>query len=101
MIYEIKGVWHVHNFELNMAVNGRSINDSFVLKNLGNVNLDIPMNFHTSVHTSNNSLRKMEKYISEKKDEAALVHLKEQIVAELRKELSVNNYLIPRKSLMF
>ena len=33
----------------------------------------------------------MEKYISEKYDEAALTHLKEQIVAELRKELSINN----------
>ena len=51
------------------------------------------MNFHTSVHsdTSNNSLRKMEKYISEKYDEAALIHLKEQVVAELRKELSINS----------
>ena len=76
-----------------MAANGHSINDSFVLENLGNVELDTPMNFHTSVHsdTSNNSLRKMEKYISEKYDEAALIHLKEQVVAELRKELSINS----------
>ena len=45
------------------------------------------MNFHTNVHsdTSNNSLRKMENYISGKYDEAALIYLKEQIVAELRK----------------
>ena len=77
-----------------MAANGHSINDSFVLENLGNVELDTPMNFHTSVHsdTSNNSLRKMEKHISEKYDEAALIHLKEQVVAELKKELSINNY---------
>ena len=77
-----------------MAANGHSINDSFILENLGNVELDTPMNFHTSVHsdTSNNSLRKMEKYISEKYDEAALIHLKEQVVAELKKELSINNY---------
>ena len=34
----------------------------------------------------------MEKYISEKYNEAALIHLKEQILAELRKELSINNY---------
>ena len=34
----------------------------------------------------------MKKYISEKYDEAALIHLKEQVVAELRKELSINNY---------
>ena len=34
----------------------------------------------------------MEKYISEKYDEAALIHLKEQVVAELKKELSINNY---------
>ena len=76
-----------------MAANGHSINDSFILENLGNVELDTPMNFHTSVHsdTSNNSLRKMEKYISEKYDEAALIHLKEQVVAELRKELSINS----------
>ena len=76
-----------------MAANGHLINDSFVLENLGNVELDTPMNFHTSVHsdTSNNSLRKMEKYISEKYDEAALIHLKEQVVAELRKELSINS----------
>ena len=33
----------------------------------------------------------MKKYISEKYDEAALIHLKEQVVAELRKELSINN----------
>ena len=52
------------------------------------------MNFHNSVHsdTSNNSLRRMEKYISEKYDEAASIHLKEQIVAEPKKELSNNNY---------
>ena len=77
-----------------MAANAHSINDSFVLENLGNVELDTPMNFHTSVHsdTSNNSLRKMEKHISEKYDEAALIHLKEQVVAELKKELSINNY---------
>ena len=76
-----------------MAANAHSINDSFVLENLGNVELDTPMNFHTSVHsdTSNNSLRKMEKHISEKYDEAALIHLKEQVVAELRKELSINS----------
>ena len=45
-----------------MAANGHSINDSFVLENLGNVELDTPMNFHTSVHNdaSKNSLRKME-----------------------------------------
>ena len=83
-----------------MAANGHSINDSFVLENLGNVELDTPMNFHTSVHsdTSNNSLRKMEKYISEKYDEAALIHLKEQIVAELRKVLSINNYKLSDSS---
>ena len=77
-----------------MAANGDSINDSFILENLGNVELDTPMNFHTSVHsdTSNNSLRKMEKYISEKYEEPALIHLKEQVVAELKKELSINNY---------
>ena len=77
-----------------MAANGHSMNDSSVLENLGNVELDTPMNFDTSVHsdTSNNSLRKMEKYISEKYDEAALIHLKEQVVAELKKELSINNY---------
>ena len=76
-----------------MAADGHSINDSFVLKNLGYVELDTPMDFLTSVHsnTSNNSLRKMEKYISEQYDEAALVHLKEQVVAELRKELSINS----------
>ena len=76
-----------------MAANGHSINDSFVLENVGNAELDTPMNFHTSVHndTSNNSLRKMEKYISEKYDEAALIYLKEQILAELRKKLSINN----------
>ena len=36
------------------------------------------MNFHTSVYsvTSNNSLRKMEKYIRKKYDEAALIHLR-------------------------
>ena len=34
----------------------------------------------------------MEKYTSEKYNEAALIHLKEQILAELRKELSINNY---------
>ena len=33
----------------------------------------------------------MEKYISEKYDEAALTNWKEQIVAALRKELSINN----------
>ena len=83
-----------------MAANGHLINDSFVLENLGNVELDTPMNFHTSVHsdTSNNSLRKMEKYISEKYDEAALIHLKEQIVAELRKLLSINNYKLSDSS---
>ena len=45
-----------------MAANAHSINDSFVLENLGNVELDTPMNFHTSVHnnTSNKSLRKTE-----------------------------------------
>ena len=76
-----------------MAANGHSINDSFVLENLENVELDTPMNFHISVHsdTPNNSLRKVEKYISEKYDVAALIYLKEQIVAELRKELSINN----------
>ena len=87
-------MWEVHNFESKMAANGHSINDSSVLENLGNVELDTPMNFHTSVHsdTSNNGLRKMEKYISEKYDEAVLIHLKEQIAAELRKALSINNY---------
>ena len=77
-----------------MAANGYLINDSSVLENFGKVELDTPMNFHTSVYsvTSNNSLRKMGKYISEKYDEAALVHLKEQILVELRKELSINNY---------
>ena len=56
-------MWKVHNFESNMAANGHSINDSFVLENVGNVELDTPMNFHTSLHsdTSNNRLRKMEK----------------------------------------
>ena len=55
-------MWHVHNFESNMAANGHWINDSSVLENLGNVELDTPMDFDTSVHsdTSNNSLRKME-----------------------------------------
>ena len=66
-----------------MTANGHSINDSSVLENLRNLDLDTPMNFHTSIHsdTSNNRLRKMEKNISEKYDEAALIHLKEQIVA--------------------
>ena len=61
-----------------MAADGQSIDNSFVLENLGNVELDTPMNFHTSVHsnTSSNSLRKTGKYISEKYDEAALIHLK-------------------------
>ena len=40
----------------------------------------------------------MKKYISEKYDEAALIHLKEQIVAELEKELSVNNYKLSDSS---
>ena len=83
-----------------MAVNGHAINDSFVLENVGNVELDTPMNFRISIHsdTSNNSLRKMEKYVSEKYAVAALMHLKEQIVAELRKELSVNNFKLPDSS---
>ena len=68
-------MWHVHNFESDMAVNGHSISEN--LGNLGNVELDTHMNFRTSVHsdTSNNSLRKMEKYIREKYDDAALIHL--------------------------
>ena len=76
-----------------MAADGHRIYNNFVLENLGNVELDTPMNFHTSVHshTSNKNLRKMEKYISEKYDKAALMHLKEQVVAELRKELSINS----------
>ena len=100
MIYEIKGVRQVHNFELNMAAIGHSINDSFVLGNLGNVELDTAINFHNSIHsdTSNNSLRKMKKYISKKYDKVALIHLKEQIVAELRKEFSINNYKLPDSS---
>ena len=71
-----------------MAGNCHSINDSSVLENLGNIELDTSINFHTIVHSniSNSSLRKMEKYISVKYDEAGLIHLKEQIVAELRKE---------------
>ena len=83
-----------------MAANGHLINDSSVLENLGNAELDTPMNFHTSIHSdkSNNSLRKMEKYISERYDETALIHLKEQIVAELRKELSINNYKLSDSS---
>ena len=62
MIYKIKGICHVHNFESKMAASGQWINDSSVLENLGNVELDTPMDFDTSVHsdTSNNSLRKME-----------------------------------------
>ena len=40
----------------------------------------------------------MEKYISEKYDEATLIHLKEQILAELRKELSINNYKLSDSS---
>ena len=81
-------------FEPNMATSGHSINGTFVLENLGNVEPDTSTNFHNSVHsdTFNNSLKKMEKFISEKYDEAALIHLKEQIVAELRKLLSINNY---------
>ena len=83
-----------------MAANDHLINDSFVLENLRNIELDTPMNFHTSAHsdTSNNSLRKMEKYISEKYDDAALIHQKEQIVAGLRKELSINNYKLSDSS---
>ena len=63
IIYEIKGVRHIHNFDLKMTANGYSINDSSVLEHLRNLDLDTPMNFHTSIHsdTSNNSLRKMEK----------------------------------------
>ena len=93
-------MWHVHNFESHVAANGHSINDSSILENLGNVLLDTPMNFDTAVHshTSNNSLRKMEKYISEKYDEAALIHLKEQIAAELRKELSINSCKLSNSS---
>ena len=69
-IYKIKGLYHVHNFESNMAANGHLINYSSVLENVGNVELDTPMNFYTNVHgdTSNSSLRRMEKYISEKYD---------------------------------
>ena len=61
-----------------MAANGHLINDSSVLENLGKVEVDTPMNFYTSVYsvTSNNSLRKMEKYIRKKYDEAALIHLR-------------------------
>ena len=83
-----------------MVANGHSIIDSSVLENMGNVKLNTPMNFHTSVHsdTSNNSLRKMENNISKKYDEAALIHLKEQIVAAPRKELSINNYKLPDSS---
>ena len=83
-----------------MAANGHSMNDSSVLENLGNVELDTPMNFDTSVHsdTSNNSLRKMEKYISEKYDKAALIHLKEQIIVGMRQELSINNYKLSDSS---
>ena len=53
-----------------MAANGHLINYSSVLENVGNVELDTPMNFYTNVHgdTSNSSLRRMEKYISEKYD---------------------------------
>ena len=54
------------NFESNMVANGYWINDSFVLQNLENVELDAPMNVYTSVRsdTFNNSLRKIEKYIN-------------------------------------
>ena len=53
-----------------MAANGHLINYSSVLENVGNVEFDTPMNFYTSVcsDTSNSSLRRMEKYISEKYD---------------------------------
>ena len=100
MICKIKGVWHVHNFESNMTANDHSINDSSVLEKFGKVELDTLMNFDTSVHsdTSNNSLRKTEKYISEKYDEATLINLKEKIVAELRKGLSINNYKLSASS---
>ena len=69
-----------------MAANGHSINESFVLENLGNVELDTPMNFHNSINSDNLTIA-WEKY-----DEAALIHLKDQIVAERTKELSINNY---------
>ena len=83
-----------------MVANGHWIIDSSVLENMGNVKLNTPMNFHTSVHsdTYNNSLRKVENSISKKYDEAALIHLKEQIVVEPRKELSINNYKLSDSS---
>ena len=58
-----------------MAANGHWINDRFVLENLETVELDAHLKFYTSVRsgTLNNSLRKMEKYINEKYDEAALI----------------------------
>ena len=58
-----------------MAANGHWINDRFVLENLETVELDAHLKFYTSVRsgTLNNSLRKMEKYINEKHDEAALI----------------------------
>ena len=71
-----------------MVANGHSIIDSSVLENMGNVKLNTPMNFHTSVHSD----------ISKKYDEAALIHLKEQIVVEPRKELSINNYKLSDSS---
>ena len=57
-----------------MAANGHWINDRFVPENLETVELDAHMKFYTRVRsgTLNNSLRKMEKYINEKYDEAAL-----------------------------
>ena len=51
-----------------------------------NIELDTPTNLKTSVQIekSNSSLSKIEKYISEKYDEVALKHLKEQIVDEIK-----------------
>ena len=51
-----------------------------------NIKLDTPTNLKSSVQSekSNSSLSKIEKYISEKYDEVALKHLKEQIVDEIK-----------------
>ena len=54
--------------------------------------LDIPADFNNSIQVekSNNSLSKIEKYITGKYDETVLKHLKKQIENKMRQAVSLN-----------
>ena len=62
------------------------------MNNLRNSELDKTANVNTSAQSekSNSSFQKIEKNISEKYDEVALKHLKEQVIKGMRQELSLN-----------